>query len=294
MKKLYFLMALLALSLCGCQKNYVAKLGEISVEPHYCSAGSLISDYVEEDNENQSYLQYVKHCVSGLRNVEIYSELDWEQFDAVDSAYKIREAGMFNIPACLDINNVDAIYIEGELNGILFCPKMAQCDAEQQFLITTHELCHALLGGCAGTSAVNAFIVEGEVELLAYAFTQSLGIDLSIDQLAYKNGVLVALWLNELFGPGKIYRSLLDDDVDQLIDSIAGEGVCKDFNLAGYMTTENPDNKLALNAEIEILCELSAKMGKSEIGEKWLEVFVQTFKKGGIDQSHMKKILSVN
>lgn len=91
-------------------KNYVAKLGEISVEPHYCSAGSLISDYVEEDNENQSYLQYVKHCVSGLRDVEIYSELDWEQFDAVDSAYKIREAGMFNIPACLDINNIDAIY----------------------------------------------------------------------------------------------------------------------------------------------------------------------------------------
>lgn len=105
---------------------------------------------------------------------------------------------------------------------------------------------------------------------------------------------MAALWLNELFGPGKIYRSLLDDDVDQLIDSIAGEDVCKNFNLAGYMTTENPDNKLALNAEIEILCELSAKMGKSEIGEKWLEVFVQTFKKREIDQSHMKKILSVN
>ena len=163
---------------------------------------------------------------------------------------------------------------------------MSLYSEDQQFHVTAHELCHALLES-DNDQKQNAFIIEGETELLALSFSTSLKLN---PESTYPNGVLAAMWLNDLFGGKQVRDAIIANKLEEMIDETLEVGTCAKINLGGHMAEYGIEPELGRNAEIELLCHLSKTLGKTDVGKKWLEILANTF--DDVDVRHFKEILS--
>ena len=290
MKKILTIMLVLILTLCGCSNGdnthkYADKLNTAINEStiSYYSAEELIADYVVKDEENTEYLNYVKKMLRQFDQFDEYNSLNWEAFDKVKSIYWLDSQKVKNIPDGVDLDTWDAAYSK-KLSGIIFFPKMSTYSSDQQFHVTTHELCHALLES-SNEQKQNAFIIEGEVEFMALVFSRMLEIN---PEPTYPNGVITAQWLNLLFGSKEVFGAIINNRLDDLIDSVAGDGACHQINVGGGMAESN-GSTVGRNAAIEVLCHLSKNLDKVYVGEEYLE-YSATFE--GVDTRYFKKILS--
>lgn len=289
MKKIISIIIAIMLALCGCSSNqhkYTEKLDRVTEKGtvSYYTAEELVKDYVVRDEKNTKYLDYVKKQLLQFKQFDEFASLNWEAFNAVKSIYWLDAAKVRNLPEGVDISSWDAAYSK-KLSGIIFFPKVSTYSSDQRFHITTHELCHALLES-DNDQKQNAFIIEGEVEFMALVFSRML---LEINpEPTYPNGVITAQWLNLLFGSKEVFGAIINNRLDDLIDSVAGDGACHQINVGGGMAESN-GSTVGRNAAIEVLCHLSKNLDKVYVGEEYLE-YSATFE--GVDTRYFKKILS--
>lgn len=286
MKKIIVLIMALILTLCGCEKDSYKYVNQLdSIEPSFYNIEELISDYAVEDNSNSDYLAFVKKQISQFKEFDDYDSLNWKEFDKTISVYTINPNEISNLLEGVSLDNYDASYSK-KLHGIILYPIFATYTQAQQFHVVVHELCHALLDSKVDQRQ-NAFIVEGETELLALSFSMSLGID---PEATYPNGVFTAMWLNDLFGGKQVRDAIIENELEKMIDEVLEVGTCAKINLGGNLAEHDAKPKLGRNAEIELLCHLSKTLGKADIAEKWLEKITDTF--DDVDVRYFKKILS--
>lgn len=289
MKKIISIIIAIMLALCGCSSNqhkYTEKLDRVTEKGtvSYYTAEELVKDYVVRDEKNTKYLDYVKKQLLQFKQFDEFASLNWEAFNDVKSIYWLDAEKVKNLPEGVDISGWDAAYSK-ELGGIIFFPEILLYSEDQKFQVTTHELCHALLES-DNDQKQNAFIIEGEVEFMALVFSRML---LEINpEPTYPNGVITAEWLNCLFGSKKVFEAIINNRLDDLIDSVAGDGACHQINVGGSMAESN-GSTVGRNAAIEVLCHLSKKLDKVYVGEEYLE-YSATFE--GVDTRYFKKILS--
>ena len=287
MKKIISIAVVIAVMLCGCSNNTYKHSDRLNaVEQTYWDIEEAINDFLVPDTDNVEYVKSVKEQISPFRELDEFDSLSWDVFDAVENAYTIDIEKVENLPEGASLNNIEATYIR-KLDGIVLYPIIKTYPEDRQFHVMTHELCHALLSGSDVNKNHADFIVEGETELLAFTFTKSLGME---SMLAYPNGVLVAAWLNDLFGAEQVRNAIIADNLDSIIDEVIGSGTYAKINLGGYMSECGIEAEAGRNAAIELLCHLSKALNKTDVGEKWLGEFTNIF--GGVDSKYFKKILS--
>lgn len=289
MKKIMPIIIVIMLALCGCgseSSKYAEKLDSIieNGTVSYYTAEDLIRDYAVKDEENTKYLNYVKKQLSQFKQFDEFSSLNWKAFDDVKSIYWLDAGKAKNLPEGVDISNWDAIYSK-ELGGIVFFPEISLYSEDQQFHVTTHELCHALLESF-NDQKQNAFIIEGEVELMALSFSRMLEIEDA--KPTYPNGVFVAAWLNTLFGGQEVREAIIADHLNDMIDGVVGDGACRQINIGGGLA-DSYESEIGRNAAIEVLCHLSKSMDKANIGEEFLK---DSTNFEGVDIKYFKRILS--
>jgi len=292
MSKKFFLIIILAALLCGCGESnmhkYAEKLDDIPVK--YFEAQDLYGQYAVEDDALTLYLKSVKNIITGFRDDPAFSCLNWKAFDTINTAYAI------DVEKIQDLSeaekNFDAVYLR-KLRGIAVLVDPAMSNDVHMLTRVTHELCHALLECNNGDQKKEAFIIEGEVDLLTFTLLGRLGITADI---VYPYGVYAACLINDVLktdnnnAPKEAYRAIINGKLGEIFDEAAGAGAYEKMNIGGALAETGSDFKLGINAMSECLCHFCRARGKASLGEKWISSIKNDAP--ALDVSYMKKILS--
>ncbi len=224
-----------------------------------------------------------------LVDEEYYSLLDWDSLSKIENVYGVDAFALtrdgMNDRQALLVENYLAFYRYQD-NSIIIMPQGQIADTNTMAYALIHETCHALVNKKKVPQCTQ--LAEGVTDDIAFTVCRAAEIDIIP---AYQFELIAVHWLYDLFGKTEVIKAVKEDTLVDLIDGVLGDGMTEKLNYAILLSKDGSID--ATYAELEMLCDCSAKMGKSDIGRKRLKIFKEVYGEIGLDinEKHFAKLL---